>query len=401
MQRLRVWAGQTRGWYPAAASLDAEESFAQVLSPSGRVLDASGGATEPALDTRTIASATLGTLVLEAEVEGIEGTARVLARPASSETGSPIVVVGQSLEDRDETLAGLLATFAIGGPIAVAVASLVGYLLASAGLAPVEAMRRQATEVSFEHDDALPLPAANDEIRRLGQTLNDMLERLRGSFERERRFVADASHELRTPVAVLKAEIEAALYNGAYGADVGKSLNSALEECDHLAQLAEDLLVLARVGGAGLPVRLEGLHAHLLLEGVRERFRFRALQQGRRISIEAADDLKVSVDPLRMRQALGNLVDNALRHGQGQITLAGRRTDGGVELTVADAGPGFAPELAASAFDRFTRGDVSRTSGGAGLGLAIVQSIAQAHGGEAEISSGDTTIVRIRLPDPS
>lgn len=138
---------------------------------------------------------------------GIEGDVRILFGPADEPQPGLVVAVGQSLDDRDETLAGVVASFAIGGPIAVILASLLGYLLAATGLRPVEAMRRRATEVSLDRaDDRLPLPAARDEIHRLGETLNEMLERLRGSYERERRFVADASHELRTPVAVIKTE---------------------------------------------------------------------------------------------------------------------------------------------------------------------------------------------------
>lgn len=386
--------------------LEPEESFVQIVSSSGELLDATGGARAPVLDAQQLGRAAARTIVFDADVKGIEATARVLARRAApeprslaaAESGSSIVVVGQSLDDRDETLASLLAAFAFGGPIAVAIASLLGYLLASAGLAPIEAMRRRATKVSLERDDALPLPAANDEVRRLGETLNAMLERLRGSFERERRFVADASHELRTPLAVLKAEIEAALRNGSYDPEVGESLTAALEECDQLAQLAEDLLVLARAGDGELALRREELRVDRLLESVRERFSSRARQQDRHIAVETDGELRIDVDPLRMRQALGNLVDNALRHGRGQITLAGRRADGGVHLTVADAGPGFAPELARTAFDRFTRGDAARPRGGAGLGLAIVQSIARAHGGEADILPGEASVVRIRLP---
>ncbi len=125
----------------------------------------------------------------------------------------------------------------------MALASIVGYVLAAAGLAPVEAMRRRAREVSLTRDDEwLPLPAARDEVRRLAETLNEMLDRLRRSFARERRFVADASHELRTPVAVLKTELEGALRTGDYGPEVREALVAAIEECDHLAALAEDLL---------------------------------------------------------------------------------------------------------------------------------------------------------------
>ena len=123
-----------------------------------------------------------------------------------------VSVVGQSLEDRDETLANLVASFAIGGPIAIVLASLLGYALANAGLRPVEAMRRRAAGISLDRGaEELPLPRARDEIRRLAETLNEMLARLRGSFERERRFVADASHDLRNPIAVIRAELDAAL----------------------------------------------------------------------------------------------------------------------------------------------------------------------------------------------
>ena len=164
-----------------------------------------------------------------------------------------MVVVGQSLDDRDEVLAGLVAAFAIGGPLAILLASLLGYALAGSAMRPVEAMRRRAAA----GDERLPLPAAHDEIRRLGETLNELLARLRGSIERERRFVADASHELRTPLAVLKTELEAALRSGDMGPDAHAAISSAIEECDRLAQLAEDLLVIARYGGgrAARPAR--------------------------------------------------------------------------------------------------------------------------------------------------
>jgi signal transduction histidine kinase len=401
----------------AAEPEEAEEGFAQVLSRSGEVVDEAGGADEPVLTAAERARVAAGGSVrVERDVPGIEGTARILAGPVTAEEGAAgdatgsrpatelaVFAVGQSLDDRDETLSGVVASFAVGGPIAVLLASLVGYLLARAGLRPVEAMRRRAGEISLAHEgERLPLPAAHDEVRRLGETLNEMLGRLRRSFDRERRFVADASHELRTPVAVIRAELEAALRAGVHDAQVREALVAALEECDHLAQLAEDLLLVARAAEGELPVRREPVEVRPLLDGVRARFGDRAREHGRELRVEGGDGLRIEADDLRLRQALGNLVDNSLRHGAGEIVLRARRgePDGAVELEVVDHGPGFDADLADRAFERFARGDAARTRGGTGLGLAIVRAIAEAHGGRARIvSDGDAgATVRLWLP---
>jgi len=374
----------------AGAADEAEEGFAQTLDPSGRVLAAAGGAREAALTPAELRLAAREPVVLERAVDGIEGTARVLARAAR---GPDVVVVGQSLEDRDDTLSALVAAFALGGPLAVVAASLLGYALAAAGLAPVEAMRRRAASVSLAAgEQRLPLPPAHDEVRRLGETLNDMLDRLRRSFERERRFVADASHELRTPVAVIKTELEGALRAGGHQPEVRAALVAAVEECDHLAQLAGDLLVIARAADGRLPVRAERLDAASVLEDVRLRFADRAARQDRQVRIDAAPGLTVLADPLRLRQALGNLLDNALRYGQGTVVLSARAVDGATELEVGDQGPGFPPAIADRAFERFTRGDEARSGPGTGLGLAIVRAIAEAHGGHAAAVGAAVTI---------
>jgi signal transduction histidine kinase len=357
----------------ATAAGDPEEVVAEVLR---------AGESSAILPSALVRRASHGPLVVERRVRGVEGTMRLLARPFSGGA----VVVGQSLDDRDETLAGLLASFAIGGPIAVALASLLGYALSTASLRPVDAMRRRAEDVSLGADDLLPLPAAHDEIRRLGETLNSMLERLRGSFDRERRFVADASHELRTPIAVLQTELET-LLRGEHPPDVREALRAAADEADHLARLADDLLLLARSSEGGLELRPEPLDAAELLARARDRFEERAAAQGRGIELDVAPGLALLADPLRMRQALGNLVDNALRHGAGDVALAARGTGGGTAIEVADEGPGFPAGIADRAFERFARGDEARTRGGAGLGLAIVRELVEAMGGTVEASS--------------
>jgi two-component system, OmpR family, sensor kinase len=385
----------------SGALTEVDESFAQQLDGRGRVLAAIGAVRTPALGEDELRAALRGRVVTERDLLGLDDTARVLAGPVRARGRRVVVAVGQSLEDRNEALSALVSSFAIGGPLAVVLASLIGYGLATAGLRPVEAMRRRASDLSLSGGEArLPLPAAHDEIRRLGETLNEMLDRMRRSFERERRFVADASHELRTPVAVVKTEIEGALRSGDFGPDVRHALVAAVEECDRLAQLAEDLLVLARAADGRLPTRAEPLRARPLLESARERFADRAARNAREIRVDAPEELSIVADPLRLRQAIGNLVDNALRHGGGDITLAAGRLDGGVEVAVRDEGMGFAASIGDRAFERFTRGDEARSTEGAGLGLAIVRAIAEAHGGTAAIAEGgDGTSVRLWLPD--
>ena len=397
----RVAAVAASGRAAAGSAGDEEDGFAQLVALDGRVLERTGGAEGSVLTRAELARAASGEEEIEAEreVDGVDERTRLLAE----RHGSAVVVVGQSLEDRDETLAALAGAFALGAPVAAIVVALLGYGLAAAGLRPVERIRRRAEEVSLEGEaEPLPLPAARDEIRRLGETLNAMLDRLRGSYARERRFVADASHELRTPVAVIKAELESALRRAPEDPDLREALTAAVEECDRLAQLAEDLLVLARSGDGALAVRPEPLDTAALLGHMRTRFSARARERGRELRVDAEPGLTVHADELRLSQAVGNLVDNALRHGEGAITLTARRTDAAAELEVADDGAGPPPELRPRAFERFARGDEARARGGAGLGLAIVRAIAEAHGGTAELGAGSA--VRLRLPskgDPS
>ncbi|MEO6712894.1 MAG: ATP-binding protein [Mycobacteriales bacterium] len=377
---------------------DTEESFVQLLSAEGDVVATVGTLRGAAL---TPAEARLGAtreMGLERRLPGVDGRARLLSL---SGPGGDVVVAGQSLRDRDDALANVVSSFVLGGAVAILLASAIGYLLATAAFRPVEAMRRRASEVSLLPADAgLPLPAARDEIRLLGETLNAMLARLRAAFERESRFVADASHELRTPIAIIKTELEGALQVADPGSPVHSSLVGAVEECDRLAQLAEDLLVIASSTDGRLAIRPELTAAHVLLGSVRDRFADRAGRRGREIRVESEPDLVMLADPVRISQALGNLVENALRHGAGDVLLRARSAslNGWIEVDVIDAGPGFPAALAARAFERFSRGDRARSGEGVGLGLSIVQAIAEAHGGSAAIVAASRTTLRLALP---
>ena len=371
-----------------------EQGFAQVVDPSGVVVDSTTALVgRSLLSDAQLARATGATIVVDrAPFPGSDDPIRLLATPVTTEDNPRllVVVVGASLEERADALESLRRQLYVGGPIALLLSSLVAYTLAAAALRPVESMRREAEAVSAaEPGRRLPLPPARDEVARLGETLNTMLGRLESALERERRFVSDASHELRTPLAALRTELELALRRERSRGELKEALRSAAEESDRLSQLAEDLLVLARSQGGELPVRREKLAAAELLAGVRERYARRVAEAGRSLELQADDRLELSVDRLRAEQALGNLVENALRHGRGRILLQAHRRNGRVELHVRDEGPGFSLEFIERAFEPFTRGDPARVGPGAGLGLAIVDVIARAHGGAAHAANRD------------
>jgi two-component system, OmpR family, sensor kinase len=316
------------------------------------------------------------------------------------------VLAGTSTGERDESLQTLSELLAIGGATALVLASLAGYAVASGALRPVEAMRRRAATISrADPDQRLPVARSGDEIARLGSTLNDMLDRLSEAFARERRFVADASHELRTPLTILRAEVELALRDGRSPQELRRALESVGEESDRLVRLAEDLLVLARLDRGRLPVRAEPCDAEELLQAVAARFRERARRQGAMVRVSGPPGLVVLADRLRLEQALGNLIDNALRHAAHEVRVAA--VDGPlVELHVIDDGDGFEPDLIERAFGRFVRGRREPSGGGAGLGLAIVAAIAESHGGRvraANLPAGGADVwieLRADVPAP-
>jgi signal transduction histidine kinase len=362
-------------------------SFAQVLSESGRLFEPRAQeAGEPALSRPEVSqAANHQTFIERSGAPGIgREPVRLLAAPIAFERHRLIVVVGTSLAARNDALRSLTTLLLIGGPVALLLSSLAAYWTVGAALRPVEAMRRRATEISAsESEQRLPVPAAQDELRRLGETLNAMLDRLEAALERERAFVDDASHELRTPLALHKSELELALRYGANREELRAAIASAIEEADRLSQLAENLLVLARSDKGVLPVEPEPLEVRELLATVTRRLSDRAREADRPLEVDAPDGLVVAADRLRVEQALTNLVENALRHGDGPVRLWARAEREAVELHVSDAGRGFPPDFLPHAFKRFRRADAARGEGGVGLGLAIVDAVAQAHDGHA------------------
>jgi signal transduction histidine kinase len=364
---------------------DPGDAFAQVLRPDGSILSATAGLSVPVIprqDLETTNERFLTTTVQTAE-EAVP--ARLLVTPRD---GGGLLVVGVSIEDERDALGRLAGLLWLAGPIAVALASAVGWLVAGAALRPVERLRREAEAVSAsEPGRRLPVPATRDELSRLADSLNGMLDRLEDAAERERRFVATASHELRTPLANLRAELDLALRKGRSREDLELAVESATEETERLIRLAEDLLVLARAGGAaGLPLRREDVAIGEIVSDTVAGFGSRARESDVELLVDLIATPTVRADPVRIRQAVGNLLENALRHTPrgGTVTVRVSEARDGVAVSVDDSGPGIG------------------TAGGSGdgLGLSIVRAIAEAHGGGVWIGEADLGGARVTIHLP-
>jgi two-component system OmpR family sensor kinase len=373
--------------------VEAGENFAQLLDPRGRVVDATPTlGREPLLPpARLRVGERRAEFVDVPSVPGLDEPARLLATPVERGGKALVLVVGATRENRAEALRSLRTDLLIAGPIALVLATALGYFLAGSGLRVVETMRRRAAAISADRPgERLPVPPTGDELQRLAETLNEMLERLEEALERERSFVADAGHELRTPLALLRAELDFALHHAEGEDELREALRAASEETDRLVQLSADLLLIASAEGGKVELCREPILAGELLSSVRNRFLWRANDAHRPLQVDDPGELRLDGDKLRLEQALGNLVDNALRHGTGAVHLHALRVNGHVELHVRDDGAGFPDGFLGQAFERFSRPAERRSSGGSGLGLAIVSVIAKAHGGGAEARNVET-----------
>ena len=400
-----VSAGGSLAALASRPLIEREESFAQVLGARGVVLDASRPlGRRPLLSASERTRALRGPLFLDrAAVPSLDEPARLLAVRARRAGAAVVLVVGRTREDRAEALRSLRTKLLVAGPFALLVATLLGYAAVGGGLRAVDVMRRRAQAISGATPGArLPVPQTGDELERLGITLNEMLGRLEDALAREQAFVADAGHELRGPLALLRAELDVALEHAETEAELRAALRAASRETDRLAQLSGDLLLIAGASGGEVALRRESLPAVEVLDSVRNRFALRAAQEQRRMVCDAPAGLVLRGDRIRLEQAMGNLVENALRHGAGTIRLTARlAAPDTIDLEVADEGPGFDAAFVPHAFGRFTRGPASHVAGGAGLGLAIVDAIARAHGGSASVvaSADGGAMVRMTIPE--
>ena len=369
------------------------EAFAQVLDRDGAVV-----ASSPQLRDALL---TLGRLPPPGTTTQVETDVFLTTEDERTPAvmlafGEPgqVLVVGTSSEDVEEALEELRTQLLVGGPLALLVAAVLGYVVAGAALRPMERMRARAATISAASSgDRLPVPDVRDEVHRLGTTLNEMLDRLDAGLRRERQFVAEASHELRTPLAVLRTELDLLASRERSPGEIRAALASMGEEVDRLGLLVDHLLLLATSDDARLRLDRTTFDVSPLLAEVASRFGPAA--DGRDVVVTPAPRIEVTADRRRLDQVLSNLVDNALRHGVGTVTLASAREPSVVAVTVSDEG---GTALGAELFERFRQGTGSR-AGGRGLGLALVSTIVAEHGGSVTAAARDgVTEVRIELP---
>lgn len=365
-----------------------DRSLVQVVAEDGSVLAASPAVDgePPVMDARPEPGST-STIRSRALPIGEGEEFVVVARGVSGPDGPLVVLVAESLEIVGQSTTVVVNLLLIGYPLVLLGVALTSYWLAGRALAPVEAIRRRVAEVegTAELDARVPVPTGDDEIARLAVTMNAMLARLEVGSDRQRRFVGDASHELRSPLATIRAVHEISeLHPGTR--DWTTTSRDVLAELDRLDRLVADLLLLARADEHGLRLRHVDVDLDDLLGLEAERIRKLGTLA---VAIEAPP-VRVQGDPVQLGRVLRNLVDNASRHAVSRVELRLTVCGDRVEVVIEDDGAGIRPEDRERVFERFVRLDESRdrASGGTGLGLAIAREISTAHGGSLIASEG-------------
>jgi heavy metal sensor kinase len=339
--------------------------------------------------------AELHTLHLDERRDGF----RALARPLSVAGHSYTVVVLQSLHPQTEMMEDIRNTFIGAIPIALLLASLGGYFLARKSLAPVAAMAAQARGMSASNlQNRLAVSNGRDELGQLAVTFNQLLDRLETSFEQQRRFMADASHELRTPVAILRGETEVTLSKAERTPEEYRETLAILrDESQRLARIIEDLFTLTRADAGQYPLTLRDAYLDEIASEALVRARSLALPKNIVLTSAIEPDLPIHADEALLARMLLNLLDNAIKYSPPRctVTLACRRDGDHYSISVSDNGPGIPVDLQPLIFDRFFRVDKARSrsegdSAGAGLGLSISRWIAEAHQGQLELNRSDS-----------
>lgn len=383
------------------------DKFVQLLDPEGRPHGPREGRRTDLLplSPQARARAAHGQRTIETVAVGGAEPVRLLTLPVLRDGRvTEIIQVGMALRRTRAVRDRYFDTLIVLIPLGVGLAALGGAIIARVALRPVDEMARTARRITAEDlSRRVERRGTGDELDRLAETLNGMLERLDEAFGQTRRFAADAAHELRTPLTVLRGGIEVALRMERPPDEYRRVLASSLEEVERLIRLAEDLLLLSRSlagpEGSRAPVDLEPLVLEVFDVGARI-----GRDAGVSVRVDATAPVTVAGDPTALRRALLNLVENAVKYtpAGGKVEIGLRQGDGVAEITVADTGLGIEPADLERIFEPFVRLDTARArdTGGAGLGLAIARSIVVAHGGTIAVESrpGSGSRFVIRLP---
>ncbi|HEV8072185.1 MAG TPA: ATP-binding protein [Planctomycetaceae bacterium] len=384
--------------------LEHGEYHFQITAPAGSVLLQS-----PALGSHPPLASDTGTMPDSPQFDTRDlpglGHCRVVTSVVDGPGGRYLVHAVTSLAPFEQQISVLTTVLLASGPIALALGIAGGYTLARRALSPVErivevANRITATDLHQRVDVLNP----NDELGRLAQTFNALIDRLQRAIEEMRRFTTDAAHELRTPLAALRSEIDLARREPRTAEEYRQALDTAADEANRLTRLADQLLFLSRQEAGTMPIDEEEVRLDALLKDVAEQFAGRAYEAGVTIAIEPLERWTVRGDDIRLSQVFYNVLDNAIKYTPrgGRVTIRGRTVDERVEIEIEDTGSGIMPEHVPHIFKRFYRVEQSRNvePGGSGLGLAIAQSATAAHGGSISMRStpGRGTVVKIELP---
>ncbi|HEV3167116.1 MAG TPA: heavy metal sensor histidine kinase [Isosphaeraceae bacterium] len=376
----------------------------QVSSLLGEVIFRSDGLRNQQLAIPTLAAGSATHRVESVAVPGV-GYFRIFSRRVRGPDGPVIVQAAAPLASTYREQAELLTTLLLAGPLALAGALGGGYLLARKALAPVERMAATANQITASRlDQRLEVPAVSDELGRLARTLNGMIARLERSFEETRRFTADAAHELRTPLSVMRNEAEVALRAPREPEQYRRVLENLLEEIEWLTRLAEQLLFLCREDSGLALFECRQVRLDEVVGEVADHMQAVAAEKGQTVSLEDLPPVIVEGDADQLRRLLFNLVDNAIKYTPvgGTVVIRGRCRDGQAIVEITDTGIGIPEAHLPHIFERFYRVDPARgrQSEGTGLGLAISRAIAEAHRGTLRIESvvGYGTRVALTLP---
>jgi two-component system heavy metal sensor histidine kinase CusS len=325
----------------------------------------------------------------------------VLARSQATDRGTYIVQVAQDRTTDERFRRQFRALLAFGLGLGGIASALIAITVTKRGLSPLAKMRRAFERIQPAHLSERIEPARwPPELRPLAASFDDMLGRLEDSFTRLSQFSADLAHELRTPIGNMLGEAQVALTRDRKPDEYRAVIESTAAECERLSGIIDNLLFLARADSAEQQVTRSTFNARSAVEKIVSFYE--TLAEDRHIEISCDGDAEIFADPILFNRAMGNLLDNALRFTpeNGKIRIAIGALESGTEISVSDNGPGIAPEHLPRVFDRFYRADSSRSSSGTGLGLALVKSIADLHGGSAIIESdpGRGTTVKLTFP---